>query len=139
MCCSRSVYVFLVGVVVLFVLFGVRASALPAVYATSLLTSVGRACASQAYGHGFDPHRGLVCLGRAIPKDIRLLPSARISVRVLSTRLIFLLQGPETPAIWFRFDHIRSQTSKIQVILVCCREICMFFLICNPRKASISM
>ena len=46
MCCSRSVYVFLVGVVVLFVLFGARASALPAVYATSLLSSVGRACAS---------------------------------------------------------------------------------------------
>ena len=46
MCCSRSVYVFLVGVVVLLVLFGARASALPAVYVTSLLSSVGRACAS---------------------------------------------------------------------------------------------
>ena len=34
--------------------------------AASLLCSVGRACASKAYGHGFDPHGGLIVGTRGV-------------------------------------------------------------------------
>ena len=83
MCCNRSVYVFLVSLVLLFVMFGARASALPAVYATSLIIPVGKACASQAYGHGIDPHKGLVCVTpAAIISPPLLLCSINVSVCV---------------------------------------------------------